>query len=96
MPQAALDALQDAEPDGTTLPAPCRELIRSARLAGASWDQIGDALGLTAAQARSGFVQSATPPAASPSWSSVDLDEDDLMKLAVAETKAVRRLHSSR
>lgn len=96
VPQAVLDALQDVGPCGTTLPSSCQELIRSARMAGASWDQIGGALNLTATQARSLFVQSVPSLPESSPRPPADLDDDELMDLAVAETKAVRRLHPTR
>lgn len=94
-PEIALNELRDTEPCGAVLPASCMELVRSARMAGASWDQIGDVMGVTAAQARSRFVQSGPALPAPPPRPSADLDDEELMALVVAGAKAVRCLRAT-
>ena len=95
-PTAMLDALRKAERCDVPLTEPCRELMRAARLSGASWDQIGDAVGLTGAQARSRFVRSSAAASISSGNSADNLVDDELMELAVTESKAARRQRANR
>ncbi len=95
-PAAVLDVLRDVGQCDGPLPESCRELMRAARLSGASWDQIGDAVGLTGAQARSRFVRSSPTASVSPASTAGSLGDEELMALAVSESKAVRRQRANR
>ena len=95
-PAAVLDMLRDVGPCDAPLPESCRELMRAARLSGVSWDQIGDAVGLTGAQARSRFARTSPAASVSPAHLADNLSDDELMELAVTESKAVRRQRANR
>ena len=95
-PTTMLDALRKAERCDVPLTESCRELMRAARLSGASWDQIGDAVGLTGAKARSRFVRSSAAASISSGNSADNPGDDEVMALAVSESKAVRRQHVNR
>ena len=95
-PAAVLDALRKAGRCGGPLPESYRELMRAARLSGVSWNQIGDAVGLTGAQARNRFVRSSPAASVSPASAAGSLGDEELMALAVSESKAVRRQHVNR
>ena len=95
-PAAVLDMLRDVGPCDAPLPESCRELMRAARLSGASWDLIGDAVGLTGAQARSRFVRSSPAESVSPASAAGSLGDEEVMALAVSESKAVRRQGANR
>ena len=94
LPKTALDRLRGAGCATAPLPTPCRDLMRSARLAGATWDEIGDVLGLTGEQARSRFAESIPQTQHVAVGAAANLSDEDVMKLAVAETRAVRQQHS--
>ena len=95
-PVAVLDALRKAGRCDVPLTESCRELMRAARLSGASWDLIGDAVGLAGAQARSRFVRSSPTASVSPASAAGNRSDEELMALAVSESKAVRRQHVNR
>ena len=95
-PAAVLDMLRDARPCNGPLPESCRELMRAARLSGASWHQIGDAVEQSGAQARRRFVQSISGALEYPASEGDDFSDEELMDLAVAESRAVRHEVASR
>ncbi len=70
--------------------------MQSARLAGATWDEIGEALGLTGEQARSRFAKSIPRTQNAPQDATARLSDEDVMALAVTETRAVRHQRAQR
>lgn len=87
-PLAALRVLTDSERE---LERIRREQVIAARSAGASWQQIGDALGVTRQSAWESFTATAREALASNVDANSTLDEDDALELAVEEVRAVRR-----
>ena len=83
-PLAALRVLTDSKHE---LDRIRREQVIAARSAGASWQQIGDAIGVTRQSAWESFTDSTRQALAANST----LDEDDALELAVDEVRAVRR-----
>ena len=91
-PLAALRVLTDSEHE---LERIRREQVIAARSAGASWQQIGDALGVTRQSAWESFTATTREALASNVDSNSTLDEDDALELAVEEVRAVRRRATS-
>ncbi len=87
-PLAALRVLTDSEHE---LDRIRREQVVAARSAGASWQQIGDALGVTRQSAWESFTAATRDALASTVDANSTLDEDDALELAVDEVRAVRR-----
>ena len=87
-PLAALRVLTDSEHE---LERIRREQVIAARSAGASWQQIGDALGVTRQSAWESFTATTREALASNVDANSTLDEDDALELAVEEVRAVRR-----
>lgn len=87
-PLAALRVLTDSELE---LDRIRREQVIAARAAGASWQQIGDALGVTRQSAWESFTTEARSALASNVAANTELAEDDALDLAVDEVRAVRR-----
>jgi uncharacterized NAD(P)/FAD-binding protein YdhS len=86
-PLAALRVLTESEHE---LDRIRREQVIAARSAGASWQQIGDALGVTRQSAWESFTASARDALASNVDANSTLDEDDALELAADEVRAVR------
>ena len=81
-----------ASPPVHSIPAPGPpDLYSEARRAGATWDQIGDALGMSRQGAWEYFAKRAQDRLAESAALSEDLSEDEAMQLAVEEVRAVRR-----
>ena len=91
-PLAALRVLTDSEHE---LDRIRREQVIAARAAGASWQQIGDALGVTRQSAWEGFTASTRQALAANVDANATLEEDDALELAVDEVRAVRRRATS-
>ena len=87
-PLAALRVLTDSEHE---LERIRREQVIAARAAGASWQQIGDALGVTRQSAWESFTTEARAALASNVDANTELAEHDALDLAVDEVRAVRR-----
>ncbi len=87
-PLAALRVLTDSEHE---LERIRREQVIAARSAGASWQQIGDALGVTRQSAWESFTATTRQALAVNVDANSTLDEDDALELAVEEVRAVRR-----
>ena len=91
LPQDPLSALRVLTESEHELERIRREQVIAARAAGASWQQIGDAIGVTRQSAWESFT-AATRAAL---FANVDanrtLAEDDALDLAVEEVRAVRR-----
>ena len=91
-PLAALRVLTDSELE---LDRIRRKQVVAARAAGASWQQIGDALGVTRQSAWESFTAETRAALASNVDASSDLAEDDALDLAVDEVRAMRRRHAT-
>lgn len=87
-PLEALRVLTDSEHE---LDRIRREQVVAARAAGASWQQIGDALGVTRQSAWESFTAETRAALASNVDANDELAEDDALDLAVDEVRAVRR-----
>ena len=68
LPAAPLDALRELARGETELERLCRDRIASARAAGATWEQIGSALGMTRQAAREFFTRDARTAISDKIW----------------------------
>ena len=91
LPAAPLDALRELVRGEVELERLCRDRIASARAAGATWEQIGTALGMTRQAAREFFTRDARTAIADNADTPEPLGETEAMELAVEEVRAVRR-----
>ena len=91
-PLAALRALTESEHE---LERIRREQVIAARAAGASWQQIGDALGVSRQSAWEAFTAATRAALSVNVAANSALAEDDAMDLAVEEVRAVRRRSST-
>lgn len=91
-PLAALRVLTDS---GHELDRIRREQVIAARSAGASWQQIGDALGVTRQSAWESFTATTREALASNVDANSALDEDEALELVVDEVRTVRRRRAS-
>ena len=96
LPSDPLDALRELADGEAELDRLRRAAVRSARGAGATWEQIGDALGMTRQSAWEYFSRDTSAAIARVAGSNDDLDEDDALTLAVDEVRAVRRARRAR
>jgi hypothetical protein len=87
-PLAALRVLTESEYE---LERIRREQVIAARAAGASWQQIGDALGVSRQSAWEAFTAATRSALAGNVDANSTLAEDDALDLAVEEVRAVRR-----
>ena len=91
-PLAALRVLTDSELE---LDRIRREQVVAARSSGASWQQIGDALGVTRQSAWESFTAETRAVLASNAEANSELAEADALDLAVDQVRAVRRRHAT-
>ena len=91
LPQDPLSALRVLTESEHELERIRREQVVAARAAGASWQQIGDALGVTRQSAWEGFTAATRAALSANVDANSTLDEDDALDLAVKEVRAVRR-----
>jgi hypothetical protein len=91
LPSNPLDALRDLTAGEAELDRLRRESVRAARIAGASWDEIGAALGMTRQSAWEYFSRETRTSLARNVEANADLTEHEATELAVDETRAVRR-----
>lgn len=91
-PLAALRVLTDSEHE---LDRIRRAQVIAARSAGASWQQIGDALGVTRQSAWENFTAATRAALASNVDANSALDENDALELAVDEVRTVRRRNAT-
>jgi hypothetical protein len=89
LPSDPLEALRELMRCEAEMSELRRRYVAEARTAGVSWDQIGESLGMTRQSAWEYFSRSTRESMAAHAASS--LDEDDAMRLAVEETREVRR-----
>lgn len=91
LPGAPLDALRELARTEAELDDIRRHQVAEARRTGATWDQIGDALGMSRQGAWEYFAKRAQDRLAESAAVNEDLSEDEAMELAVEEVRAVRR-----
>jgi len=91
LPQEPLEALRVLTDSEHELNQIRRKQVIAARANGASWQQIGDALGVT----RQSAWESFTADARAALTANEELSEDDALDLAVNEVKAARRRRST-
>lgn len=87
------EALSSLRPLGDTaveLDARQRDRVRAALDSGATWGEIGEAISLTSERARRLFTTSTCVALDAVAASNSDLEEDEVMELAVSEVQAVR------
>ncbi len=87
-PLSALRVLTESEHE---LERIRREQVIAARAAGASWQQIGDALGVSRQSAWEAFTTATRAALANNVEANSTLGEQDALDLAVDEVRAVRR-----
>lgn len=91
LPQDPLSALRVLTESEHELERIRREQVIAARAAGASWQQIGDALGVTRQSAWESFTAETRAALSASVDAKSTLAEDDALDLAVDEVRAVRR-----
>ncbi len=90
LPSDPLEALRELTRAEVELGELRRRFVADARKAGVSWDQIGESLGMTRQSAWEYFSRSVRESMAERAATS-SLDDDEAMRLAVEETREVRR-----
>jgi uncharacterized NAD(P)/FAD-binding protein YdhS len=91
LPQDPLSALRMLTESEHELERIRREQVIAARAAGASWQQIGDALGVTRQSAWENFTAVTRAALTANVDANSTLAEDEAVDLAVDEVRAVRR-----
>ena len=91
LPQDPLSALRVLTERELELERIRRKQVIAARSAGASWQQIGDALGVTRQSAWESFTAESRAALSANVDANNTLAEDDAVDLAVEEVRAVRR-----
>jgi uncharacterized NAD(P)/FAD-binding protein YdhS len=91
-PLVALRVLADSEAEIDRIR---RDRVRAARAAGASWQQIGDALGITRQAAWEHYSADVRSMLSRTVDANDSLDEAGAMELAVDEVRSVRRRRRS-
>ena len=94
LPDEPLEALRFVAASESELDRIRRAQVGAARAAGASWQQIGDALGISRQSAWEAFTDSAREAVAANVEANDSLSEDEAMDIAVDEVRAVRRSRS--
>ncbi|MFW2383995.1 MAG: helix-turn-helix domain-containing protein [Acidimicrobiales bacterium] len=91
LPADPLAALRELTRGEAELEAVRRAKVVAARDAGASWEQVGEALGVSRQSAWEYYSSAARSQLAANVEANADLSEADAMDLAVEEVRAVRR-----
>ncbi len=94
LPQDPLSALRVLTESEHELERIRRDQVVAARAAGASWQQIGDALGVTRQSAWESFTAETRAALSANVNANHSLTEADAVDLAVEEVRAVRRRRS--
>jgi hypothetical protein len=90
LPTDPLEALQELSRADAELETLRRQRVQVARRQGATWDQIGDSLGMSRQSAWEYYTREALG-VLDESASGSDLDEDEAMRIATEEVSRVRR-----
>ncbi len=91
LPSDPLEALRELTRTEVELGELRRRFVADARKAGVSWDQIGESLGMTRQSAWEYFSRSVRESMAERAATSSLDDDDETLRLAVEETREVRR-----
>lgn len=91
LPADPLDALRVLTRTEVELDELRRQQVAAARAAGATWEQVGDALGVSRQSAWEYYTGRTRGELAANAASNTELSEDEAMDLAVEEVRAVRR-----
>lgn len=91
LPADPLDALRALARTEAELDELRRQQVAAARDAGATWEQVGEALGISRQSAWEYYVARTRAEFAANAAANTKLSEDDAMDLAVEEVRAVRR-----
>ena len=95
LPQDPLEALRVLADSEVELDRIRRDRVVAARAAGASWQQVGDALGVSRQSAWENFTADAKAAIVASASANDVLAEDDAIELAVEEVDAIRRQRRS-
>ena len=90
LPADPLEALRELSRADVELEALRHERVEAARLQGATWDQIGESLGMSRQSAWEYYTRE-TRRVLDGSAAGSDLDEDEAMRVATEEVSRVRR-----
>jgi len=90
LPADPLEALRELSRADVELEALRRERVTAARRQGATWDQIGESLGMSRQSAWEYYTRE-TRRVLDESAAVSDLDEDEAMRVATEEVSGVRR-----
>ena len=91
LPVDPLDALRELARGEAELDRLRFEWVRMARIAGASWEQVGEALGVTRQSAWEHFTERTRRELGANAAANLSLGEDEAMALAVDEVRSSRR-----
>jgi hypothetical protein len=91
LPADPLDALRALARTEAELDELRRQQVAAARAAGATWEQVGEALGMSRQSAWEYFAARTRAELAAHADANSELSEDDALDLAVEEVRAVRR-----
>ena len=91
LPADPVEALRELARGEVELDRLRRDRVRLARESGASWEQIGAALGMSRQSAWEYFTRDVSDGISANAGGNVALGEDEATELAVAEVRAVRR-----
>ena len=90
LPADPLDALRELSRGEAELDRLRVERVRAARAAGASWEQVGEALGVTRQSAWEHFTARARGELAESAEANTELSDDEAIALAVDEVRSTR------
>jgi uncharacterized NAD(P)/FAD-binding protein YdhS len=96
LPSEPLDALRELARSETELDRLRRAYVRAARAAGATWEQVGEALGMTRQSAWEYFSHDTWAEIERIAHANNELSEADAVDLAVDEVRAVLRQRRAR
>lgn len=91
LPAEPLEALGELARSEEELDELRHRQVAAARASGASWEQIGKALGMSRQSAWERFAKRARDDLTATAALSTDLSEEEAMAIAVEEVRAVRR-----
>ena len=95
LPADPLEALRALARTAAELDELRRQQVAAARAVGATWEQVGEALGMSRQSAWEYYAARARDEIAANAAGNTELSEDDAMDLAIEEVRAVRRRRRS-
>lgn len=96
LPTNPIEALQELARTVTECDSLKREQVAAARAAGATWEAIGDALGITRQSAWAFHSAEIRSDLAANAARNSDLSEEEALEIAVEEVRAVRQARRAR